>query len=83
MADQEDEQTRAAQPKKHIQGQQETYGSHNYVQDTDADERETFRADVKDTSRQEPFGLDKDDEYGPQHQFGDLDGQDPFSNLDD
>lgn len=36
-----------------------------------------------DAQSQESFGLSNQDEYGLQDQFGDLDDQDPYSNLED
>ncbi len=40
-------------------------------------------AEGADPQSQESFGLSDEDEYGLQDQFGDLDDQDPYSNLED
>ncbi|GCE23974.1 hypothetical protein [Dictyobacter kobayashii] len=85
MAEQDNNQTFETESKTHIRGQQDTYGSKNYTKDSDADERETFSPDpnVDDTQDKKPFGLSEKDEYGLQDQFGDVDDQDPYSNLED
>ncbi|GLV55255.1 hypothetical protein KDH_21020 [Dictyobacter sp. S3.2.2.5] len=82
---QDNDRALEAKTRTHIQGQQELYGDDNYTKESGADERETFSPDpnIDDTQNEQPFGEDPKDDYGLQDQFGDIDGQDPYSNLDD
>ena len=50
--------------------------------DTTSDSVQDATAQGVDPQNQE-FGLSDQDEYGLQDQFGDLDDQDPYSNLED
>ncbi len=74
----------------HISGQKSWQDEQN-ARDTDkAFQREVIANNPQDAvaqdidpQSQESFGLSDRDEYGLQDQFGDLDDQDPYSNLED